>query len=526
MHHLAVEWHIEGDLNTNGKVDVRYRAVGEKTWAPALPLRRVPAGQSVGTTPIFRWRNKHSGSVFDLKPDTEYEIHLKLVDPDGGSAERTVRARTRAIPKPMADAPVRRVTPDTLKAVLAAARPGEVVLLGEGEYGRVDVPAGGEAGRPLVVRGDGRAVCRGVYVRQCKHVIVEKLTVHGPIDLQGSSDCGVRYCRVHVQGKGFGIGTRGRPGATNCYIADNIVTGRTPWASEAMGASGENAGEGIQITGPGNVICYNRVDSLRDCISTMEDRGTGLQVCIDIYNNDVRFAADDGIEADFCMHNCRILRNRLTNCFMGLSSQPGLGGPTYFIRNVMYNLTHAPFKLHRHSTGDVCLHNTVVKVGDGMACFTYETFDRAYFRNNLCIGGPTGGAWYGKYRPGRGLAVYMRAAGPNCDFDYDALGSHTLPLRGQIGKQSFDDLAGLRRGPHERHAVEAGMSVFADVPFPAKPIPGYDPPDLRPRPGSVVVDKGQRLPNVNDAFRGQGPDMGAYEAGQDLPHYGPRSSGA
>src|SRR5690349_19027212 len=99
----------------------------------------------------------------------------------------------------------------------------------------------------------------------------------------------------------------------------------------------------------------------------MEDRDAGEQVSIDIYNNDIQLALDDGIEADFAMGNCRILRNRMTNCFVGVSSQPGLGGPTYFIRNVMYNLISVPFKMGRGSIGDVYLHNTSVKVGNGLA---------------------------------------------------------------------------------------------------------------------------------------------------------------
>jgi len=40
------------------------------------------------------------------------------------------------------------------------------------------------------------------------------------------------------------------------------------------------------------------------------------------------------------------------------------------------------------------------------------------------------------------------------------------------------------------------------------------------------VDAGQRLPNVNDGFRGSAPDIGAYEAGQALPQYGPRRRSA
>src|SRR5262249_32323687 len=148
----------------------------------------------------------------------------------------------------------------------------------------------------------------------------------------------------------------------------------TPWIPAAMGANGKNIGEGIQMTGPGNVICFNRLTAFRDCISTMEDRGTGDQFCIDIYNNDIYTGADDGIEADFCFPNCRIMRNRLTNCFVGLSSQPGLGGPTYFIRNAMSNLTFTPFKLNRYSVGDVLLHNPSVKVGDGLRTSSASDF--------------------------------------------------------------------------------------------------------------------------------------------------------
>ncbi len=150
---VALEWKITGDANLNGTVSVRYRGVGESGWRDAMPLRRVPAGQSRRTTPIFRWENKHSGSIFDLRPNTEYEIALKLDDPDGGSAERTVRARTRAVPRAATGAPVR----DVSRAELAAAQPGEVLQLAAGDYGEFVVPRDGEPGRPIVFRSiDGR----------------------------------------------------------------------------------------------------------------------------------------------------------------------------------------------------------------------------------------------------------------------------------------------------------------------------------------------------------------------------------
>jgi hypothetical protein len=42
------------------------------------------------------------------------------------------------------------------------------------------------------------------------------------------------------------------------------------------------------------------------------------------------------------------------------------------------------------------------------------------------------------------------------------------------------------------------------------------------KPQSKVVDAGERLPTINDVFTGMGPDLGALEAGQPAPKYGPR----
>jgi hypothetical protein len=512
---LAVEWKIEGDDNRNGVVRVRYRAQGESEWREGMPLRRISAGESRGTTPIFRWENKHSGSLFDLQPGTAYEIELRLEDPDGGSTERTLAARTRPILRAAAGSRLREGSPGKLPE----AEPGDVVVLAPGSYGRLAPRRDGEPERPIVYRSaDGGAVFESVILDGRKHVYLEGLTITNPsgtaISLNGAEECVVRRCRIQAT---YGVRASRPPGCRNCYVADNVIEGPTPWTNEAMGASGKNIGEGVQMTGPGNVIAFNRVRGFRDCISLMEDTGTHEQISIDIYNNDISVGADDAIEADFCFHNCRVMRNRITNSFTGLSSQPGLGGPVYFIRNVMYNLTYVPFKLHRYSQGDVALHNTTVKVGDGMACFSSQPFDYAYFRNNLSIGGPDGGVRWGGYGAGSGMAAQMSNPGPNCSFDYDAVGTWQTPFAARIGGRDF--FLG------EPHGVRIDMGVFEGVEFPIPALPEREPADLRPRPGSAVVDAGVRLPGVNDAYLGAGPDIGDYEAEQALPIYGPRPLG-
>lgn len=524
---LSVEWQIAGDDNRNGSVEVRYRAAGENQWRPALPLRRVAAGTNTDARPPRSWGNKHSGSIFDLRPATEYEIRLNLVDADGGSAERRIRARTRPVPQAAPHARIRRVTPDTLAPAAASAQPGDVLLLAAGHYGNLMATRDGLPGKPVVFRSAAAAAASfdSVSLRGRRYVHLEGIRVNGPVDLLGGEELVVRRCRIHAD---YGIVAKDPPGAKNCYIADNHITGNMPWDSLHMGhlaADGKaaNLGEGIEITGPGNVICHNRLRGFRDAISFMEDRHAGEQVSIDVYNNDIQLALDDGIEADFAMGNCRILRNRLTNCFVGLSSQPGLGGPTYFIRNVMYNLITMPFKLGRHSIGDVLFHNTAIKVGNGLAAGGGAWTD-ALFRNNLCIGGKGGGVFGWNYSTGPGLAISL--PGPRGDADYDGAGAIGMPFQGLINAAAFDGPAQLRSLTTEKHGVQVDMSVFQQpVEFPDPPIPERPAPDLRLKAGCAAVDKGVILRNLNDGYAGAAPDLGAYELGSALPIYGPRPQG-
>lgn len=72
---LGVEWNIQGDDNLNGTVTVQFRENETSDWKQGMPLRRIPAGKIYG----FKWGNKHSGSIFDLNPNTLYEIKLTLM---------------------------------------------------------------------------------------------------------------------------------------------------------------------------------------------------------------------------------------------------------------------------------------------------------------------------------------------------------------------------------------------------------------------------------------------------------------
>ena len=511
--HLAVEWQIEGDDDLDAVCEMKFRQVGASEWRDGMPLRRVPAGSSQKTSQPFTWTNRLSGSVFDLEPGTAYEIELKLHDPDGGEATKIVKAATR--PDPVANAGA--VIKNGSKAELNAVKPGEVLLLADGDYGAATFNRDGEPGKPIVYRStSGKAVFSEISLTGRKWVYLEGVAVNGPVRLNGTEHCAVRRCTINAQ---FGIKAY-KPGMMSACIEDNIITGIRQWDPAIMGAGGDNEGEGIQFTGSGNVVRHNRVTGFRDCISHMEDDGAALQMCNDILNNDISAGLDDGIEADFALSNCRILRNRITNCFVGISSQPGLGGPNYFMRNVMFNLTYSAFKLHRYSIGDVILHNTVVKAGDGFGNYTSEPFDHALIQNNLFIGGKTPeGAKYGGYSPGRGRGVDVQNFGGHCVIDFNAYASHGIPFEGKIRSRTFNKLPGKEFEPH---GVQVSLEVLATPAFPENPAKVYDPPDMRLKPESAIQDIAVPFSNVNDTFKGKAPDLGACEAGSDLPIYGPR----
>jgi hypothetical protein len=62
--------------------------------------------------------------------------------------------------------------------------------------------------------------------------------------------------------------------------------------------------------------------------------------------------------------------------------------------------------------------------------------------------------------------------------------------------------------------------VWANALFPS-PATGTS-IDLTLKPGSAAVDRGVVIPNVTDGYTGAAPDLGAYELGKPIPHYGPR----
>lgn len=542
LHSLGAYWIISGDDNQNAQVKVAVRKEGGAEWKNALPFLRVgkgdhksDKGQSKLNVP--EGSTLYAGSVLQLQPDTAYEVRLTLADADGGNAEKILKTRTRAEPKMAANAPRFHVVPGNgggdgsannpfkgLAAAQAKAQPGTVFLLRAGVYeGTFNVTKSGEPNRPVIWRGagDGEAIIdgqgkaekrpgRGISANDLQDVWFENLTIrNADYALVGHNSARfvVRGCKINGVDFGITCTNNTKDTVNGWFIADNTIEGPSSWPR----TKGIEDARGIQVTGTGHEICYNRIRAFGDAVDTF---GSGRCASIDIHHNEISEMTDDGIETDYSERNVRVFENRLTNVYQGISTQPVFGGPIYIFRNALYNVVVEPFKMHNGPSGVQIMHNTIVKKGVPLVLWSNEPVKNTLYRNNLFIG--TGGSY----------AYESTAKMQNCDFDYDGFGGGPYEkfLKWNTGR--YATLQEVQaKAPVYKHAVQVdAATTFANGTQPPADEKKQFPAnlDLRLKTGSAAVDSGAPLTGLNDGFSGKAPDLGAYESGVELPHYGPR----
>jgi hypothetical protein len=340
-------------------------------------------------------------------------------------------------------------------------------------------------------------------------------------------------------------------GSKSFYIADNVMNGRNDpsYLIGWFGIPPWNAVEGflekqrmqsyyaVAIYGSGHVVAYNRVTNFHDGIdhatygmpddwpNTPRDR---MPVSNDIYGNDVSNMHDNCFETDGGMHNMRVFRNRCLNAGVGaMSPQPIFGGPVYFVRNVVYNSVYGPLKIQADPAGILVYQNTYV--GEIQQITPASNI---HFRNNLIIGTnarpllfaidthtPWSSSDYNGFHVNEGVEHSFQWSSPPAGGPVD----YTSPRE----VRRFKTLAEYQRATgQDRNSRLVDYSVFVNAGPPdlANPTKLVAPEeiDLRLRARSRAVDARTVLPGLTDGFTGRAPDLGAYEQGAELPHYGPR----
>lgn len=115
-----------------------------------------------------------------------------------------------------------------------------------------------------------------------------------------------------------------------------------------------------------------------------------------------------------------------------------------------------------------------------------------------------------------------------CDFDNDGYGGFAR-LAVWNRRLPYKTIAGAKRdgkiySTHGAIPIDPKTCFASGLLPPADPKKTYtaDQIDARLARDSAAIDKGVPLPGFNDGYTGKAPDLGCYEYGSDLPHYGPR----
>ena len=530
---VGVRVPFSGDVGPHAAVTVRYREAGGAAWRPALPLFRIHPEAVTGWTvkPHF------GGSIFDLKAATKYEIELHAVDPDAKVDQTlTVEATTRKVPgDPTAPREIAVHNSQELTAALSEAHPGDIIRLADGVYtGRFRIASAGTPENPIVIRGsneektildgEGCTGCNVLEVYGAGFVHVERMTIRNAeraIRFQTEQSEGNVVRRVHVRDTTMAIG--GHYGQKDYYICDNTLEGRLKWPQFYNVDNGAHSDDdGIQVLGFGHIVCHNQISGYGDAMKIAE-RGARSA---DFYGNDVRYSYDNGIELDEGEGNVRCFRNRFYNTYSPLSVQPIFGGPAYMIRNVVVNPIDEQMKFHglgstppQEPVGILALHNTFVSAQIALNLKTPIMSHYFVVANNLFIG-PKG--------PGLKQVVNWEAPFQTGLFDYNGYfpdGTFTFN-RFHAKVQHFPTLAVMQTYGLETHGLVLTAPVFQNGFLMDENLRGIvQPVDLSLAGNSAAVDRGVYLPNINDGFAGNAPDLGALERGCPAPVYGPRPEG-
>ena len=468
--------------------------------------------------------------------------------------------------------------------------------------------AKGTPDKPIVIKGagDGPAIFDGAGnfalfdVRSADYTYFEGLTFRntdyailaGTQFLAGAKGLTVKHSRFEDVGAGI---FSNYSGSSNFYIADNYFIGRHD-PDHVIGWAGDfwtkfNGKEGqkfppvmasyvaVKVYGPGHVIAYNYVAHFHDGID-VETYGNPdgsaaangpkyptkeyfdkRPVAIDFYNNYMTNFHDNPFEVDGSMHNVRVMRNMMINSAShAFCNQPSIGGPVYWIRNIVYHMPGGSTRLTGGAAGAIFYNNTVLSETQAQGA------SNIHWVNNLFLGENSSPAIFSintytnysssdyngfRLNPGAAYSFAWNSPPATVAADYSALlrtgfggggggrgtagqgGVPPTPVAGApaaIETRQFKTLEEYSRATHQdQHSVLVDYDIFMNVPkldaqdvATVQKVYKAESFDFRLKPGSAAVDRGTVLPTVTEGFNGRAPDLGALEVGQMPPHYGPR----
>jgi len=408
-----------------------------------------------------------------------------------------------------------------IAAAQAVAQPGDVFLLHAGHYdgfdgnGEIQLNRGGTPANYLVwqAAGDGEVIFDPVRIA-ADYIWLEGVHIAGNADIDNEYGLRTYNAPEHVviiknRFTDFYYSIALNHGGENWVIKDNTIIGDKDVLGVPDGPP-SYGGEGIELEHTsGHTVAYNSISRVADGVSYPHYN-------CDIFGNDIFDVTDDGIEPDYGYANIRIWENRISNArHAGISFQPMNGGPWYIVRNQV-SAGNEALKL-RESTRALIVHNTFVG-WEGVQAYGSERLLNFQSNNNLWV------TVTDRY-------VWENGVGGDADWwtnlDYDGFdwGNNVYAFKwgANARYRNLEEFQAATR--LEPHAVRINKDTcFKTFDVPAAPPVSMPFQHMILKNDCNAVDAGIVLPNINEDFTGMAPDLGAYETGAPLPHYGPREN--
>ena len=516
---IGLYWTPTGNPGASGCI-VQFKKSTDSAWQPGLNMW------------YDRRDNECRGSLVQLSPGTTYDVRMGL----GSTYAAQLSARTWSEQFPIA----RAITlPAGTQAqplditqggsasgyVLYQAHPaGTTIDVRNGSDNNITVSAPYVIVRGLTLKG---ARINGIELKKGAHdVVIEDNDISG----WGRYNTTSRGPGGWEIGADMDSGIRARCDKGGDSGLERIVVQRNRIHDPRYGANswswGHPAGpQGITFSycGGNHVIRYNEITSsdpkhyFNDAIGGEDNfSASGFpNHDTDIHGNLIAGAWDDGIEAEGGNRNVRIWGNYVDRTATGIASTVTHHGPLYIFRNV-YNRSRkmserAPDADDRGPFAKAgsdskfgggrryVFHNTLLQAppppgatlpagaGSGLQGQTNQPLTNTISRNNIWH------VWKSGWE-----SVQQTAGGADNDVDFDL-------YNGGIAANARAESNGIKGTPVylPGHGSQSGAGGLYQL---APASPGYD--------------KGTKIPNFNDDYRGAGPDIGAHEAGSPPMRFG------
>ena len=506
--------YYKADSENPGECSVSYRKTGTESWKQGLSL-------------WFDARdNEFRGSIVGLTPDTVYDIRLQY-----GGKDLTFQAKTRSEQIPAGKTTLLEDgVADIELHITEPGTPGAWHLI---------TP---EKGAKTIIDPENFRDCNVVV--EASYVIIRGLELrnaarHGILIKEGVHDVVIEDCRFTHWGRSGGprsfgdtgggdSAVRAEKGTSGLIIQRNLME-HPRGASNDWDTGHPNGPQAVTLDNSkgGNIIRYNEIRSTEDH-GFNDAIGGGSNYSFegspnrdsDIYGNIITNVWDDAIESEGANMNVRIWGNYIDQTYQHIATASTSNGPLYIFRNIfgVSRRTHAnPLGGSMIKIGErdpyiggrrYIFHNTALQPKGAFSVFSGHPCTNNVTRNNIfdCPGTLTGN----------------REPAVPSDLDYDLFtGIHLVSgyeEHGIRGKPAFVQSYGL-----EFYLAPTTTTIHwgrTTTEHDSEKLTVTDKVLTIPNP---AIDAGIIIPGFNDDYKGEGPDMGAFETGNPPIKFGRRA---